>query len=110
MKPAVALAFPVFATAAAIVQSIRRERRTRSPTAYQAATRLAWTVLLFNVAGAFFFGVYVAFTNPNTTRDALWFMPLLLAPLEYGLRFGPAILGTTAVLALVFMRTHRSAP
>jgi hypothetical protein len=110
MKAAVAFAFPVFATVAAISQSILRERRNRSPSTYQAGTRFAWTVLLFNVAAAIFFGMYVAFTNPNTTRDALWFMPLLLAPLEYGIRFGPAILGTTAVLALVFMRTHRSVP
>jgi len=108
MRAAVALAFPVFATIAAIGQSIIREKRNRSPSAYRATTSLLLTILLFNVAGSFFFGVYIAIDNPKTAKDALWFMPLLFAPVEYWLRFGPALVAAAAVFALISVQLHRS--
>ena len=108
MKAVVALAFPVLATVAAIGQSLVREKRYRSPSAYRAVTSLQLTILIFNVAGSLFFGTYVALANPNAGNDSLWFMPLLFAPLEYWLRFSPALILTSAVFALIFVKLHRS--
>lgn len=99
----VALAFPAAASCAAVVW-VWRTRRSGAASARRRASRHVGAVLVVwlicHGLAAVAFAAWIVWRQGLLARhDALWFLPLLLAPLEYAARFGPVLLGMALVHA-----------
>ena len=102
MNTALILSLPVIASVVAMViaaQRLKAQAAGPIPTSL-VVKRVAVAYVQTHVVAALLFGTYIAANVACCSKEpSMWLMPLIFAPLEYGVKFGLAIMAAAGVTA-----------